>query len=103
GERKILNPVEMPEHKQVRESVDVRQTGLELAEDFDRAFDVMARAETLGNLRGFLVRTAYEPYGAGGKHAEAPPWEHFTCVLMALWVWTEEVGGDRRNSISQRD
>ena len=44
-----IGAVELPEHEQVREAVDVVQSRLELAQQFDDAFGIVLGAKAFGN------------------------------------------------------
>src|SRR5438874_9791859 len=64
GQFKALRAVECPEHKEVRESLDIEQPRLKLRQNAQNAFRLMRNAETLRNRSAVLIWAAYVADGA---------------------------------------
>ena len=60
--------IEGPDDEQVRKTFDVLQTGFKFLPDFEEAFRLVLRAQSLGNLLSIAVGTSYVSDGLHGEH-----------------------------------
>ena len=68
-----VDAIELPEHVQMREPVDVREALLELRQHLQPAFRVVPCPKPFGDLLRLRVRRSSEPDGARREHA-------FNCI-----------------------
>src|SRR5579859_1542542 len=60
--------VEDPDHEQMREALDIGESGLEFRQNIENALGIMLHAESLGNFGRLLVRTFDGSDGPERKH-----------------------------------
>ena len=61
--------IEFPDDNQMREALDVSESGLKLGQDLEHTIRLVFRAKTLGNFACVLVRTTDKSNRVRGKHA----------------------------------
>lgn len=77
-----LGPIEDPQHEEVRKALYVFQSGLEHGQDIEDTFEVVFRAEPLGNGGGFRVRA---PNISDGLR-----YEHVLRLHGPYYAWIEQ-------------
>src|ERR1700727_1557720 len=64
----VAGAVELPENKEVGESLNVDKPRLEFGQELEDTLGIMFRVQPLGNITGLVVGAAYESDGLGYKH-----------------------------------
>src|SRR5881398_3348697 len=65
----LRGAIELPEHDEMREALDVGEPRLKLGQDLEHTIGLVLSAKTLGNLACVLVRTTHKSNRARGEHA----------------------------------
>src|SRR5579871_2014711 len=70
GQLEAAGAVELPEHEQMREALDISKPWLIFRKDLEHTLGCMLRTQSLGNCAGFVVRAADKSNWPGRKHRE---------------------------------
>src|ERR1700737_2913299 len=64
-----MGAIEFPDDDEMREALDVSESGLKLGQDLEHTIGLVFSAKTLGNFACVLVRTTHKSNRLRGKHA----------------------------------